>query len=39
MVVIEKVNGEGNGVIVSAENPAIMQKPMKRIKKKGNLSE
>ena len=33
-MVIEKVSGEDNGVMVSAENPAITQKPVKRIKKK-----
>ena len=34
MVVMGKVNGEDNGIVVSAENPAIMQEPVKRIKKK-----
>ena len=34
MVVMEKVSGEDNGIMVSAENPAIMQEPIKRIKKK-----
>ena len=34
MVVMEKVSGEDNGIIVSTENPAIIQKPTKRIKKK-----
>ena len=34
MVVIEKVSGEDNGVMVFAENPAITQEPVKRIKKK-----
>ena len=31
---MEKVSGEDNGGVASAENPAIMQKPVKRIKKK-----
>ena len=31
---MEKVSGEDNSVVVSAENPAITQKPVKRIKKK-----
>ena len=31
---MEKVNGKDNGVIISTENPAIMQEPVKRIKKK-----
>ena len=39
MVIMEKVNGEDNGVMASAENPAITQKPVKRIKKKGNSLE
>ena len=34
IVVMEKINGEDNGVVVSAENPAITQEPVKRIKKK-----
>ena len=33
-MVMEKVNGEDNGIVVSAENPAITQEPIKRIKKK-----
>ena len=39
MVVIEKVSGKDNGVVASTENPAITQKPVKRIKKKRNSSE
>ena len=36
---MEKVSDEDNGVIVFTENPAITQKPVKKIKKKGNLLE
>ena len=36
MMVMGKVNGEDNGIIVFAENPAIMQEPINRMKKKGN---
>ena len=31
---MEKVSGKDNGIIASAENPAITQKPVKKIKKK-----
>ena len=34
MVVIKKVSGEDNGIMAFAENPAITQEPMKRIKKR-----
>ena len=34
MVIMEKVSGEDNGIVVSADNPAITQEPVKRIKKK-----
>ena len=33
MVVMGKVSGEDNGVVVSTENPATTQEPVKRIKK------
>ena len=34
MVVMGKVSGEDNDVVVSAENPATTQKPVKRIEKR-----
>ena len=34
MVVIREGSGEDNGVVVSVENPATMQEPVKRIKKR-----
>ena len=34
MVIIREGNGEDNDIMVFMENPAIMQKLMKRVKKK-----
>ena len=34
MIIIKEGSGEDNGIIVFMENPAIMQKLMKRVKKK-----
>ena len=34
MVVIREGNGEDNGIVVFMENPVIMQKLVKRVKKK-----
>ena len=38
-MIIKEGSGEDNGVMVFVENPAIMQELVKRVKKKGNLSE
>ena len=34
MVVIGEISGKDNGVVVSVKNPAIIQKPVRRIRKK-----